>query len=393
MKYESMIAFRYLMSRRKEKFISLISWISILGVAVGVMALIVVLAVMSGFDQDLKKKIIGTNSHLVVESVQGIIDHQSLEKEIAAIDGVLATAPFINGPVMIKHPNAVFGVIARGIDPDKEIEVTELADYMKSKEISLTSGDVIIGQEAARRLNIREKDTIKLVSSTTGRIKEFTVSGIYASGMYEYDANLIFARVEDIKRLLNTEFINGIEVKIENVDEAKRWARKIERKLGYPYYARSWMDLNKNLFFALKLEKITMFIILALIVLVACFNIASSLIMLVMEKTKDIAILKAIGATRRQVRKIFIIQGFIFGMAGTVLGAGGGFILCQILKRYQFIELPRDIYYGITKLPVLVQWSDSVFIIIAALVISLLATVYPAHQAARLSPAVGLRYE
>jgi len=393
MRFELSIAFRYLMSRRREKFISLISWISIFGVAVGVMALIVVLAVMSGFDNDLKEKIIGTNSHLVVESTQGITDYAALEEKINAIDGVVATAPFINGPVMIKHPNGVFGVLVRGIDPIKEARVTELAKYIKNNQIEIGTDQLILGQEAARRLMVREGDPIKLVSSTTGRIKEFTISGIYASGMYEYDANLLFAGLEDIKKLLKSDFIDGIGVRVKNPDHAKQMARTIQREIGYPYYARSWMDMNKNLFFALKLEKITMFIILALIVLVACFNIASTLIMLVMEKTKDIAILKAIGATRKQIRKIFIVQGVIFGVFGTVLGAAAGLLLCQLLKHYQFIKLPRDIYYGISKLPILIKWDDIIIIIVSALFISLIATVYPAHQASRFEPSAGLRYE
>jgi len=364
-----------------------------MGVAVGVMALIVVLAVMSGFDNDLRERIVGTNSHIVIEAEGGIEDYNELSDKINKVPHVVSSAPFVNGQALIRQNDQVIGVIFRGIDPEREKQVTNIGEYMEQGSFSLEKEDVLIGRELSWRLGLKVGDRVSLVSAATPKPKEFKVKGIFNSGMFDYDMNLVFTSLEGAQDFYKVEGLaGGIGVKVDDVYKVERIKNEIQSSIGFNYWARTWSELNKNLFSALKLEKITMFIILALIVLVACFNIISTLIMMVMEKTKDIGILKSIGATNSSIKKIFILNGFFIGFLGTLLGAAAGFILCHLLKTYEFVKLPSDIYY-IDRLPINVNIQDSVAVIIAAILISLAATLYPAHQAAKLEPVEALRYE
>ncbi|MCX5692361.1 MAG: lipoprotein-releasing ABC transporter permease subunit [Candidatus Omnitrophica bacterium] len=393
MSYELWISFRYLVSRRKEKFISIISFISIMGVAVGVTALIVVLAVMSGFDNDLREKIVGTNSHIIIEKEGGISDYNDLVNEINKIPHVKASSPFLNGQALIRQKEQVLGVILRGIDPAREKDVTNIQKYLESGTFELKKNTVMIGKELSSRLGLNVGDMISLISAADPKPKDFRVEGIFNSGMFEYDMSLIFTNLESAQNFYATgNAAGGIGVKVDDVNRADFIKKDVQKKIGFDYWVRSWSELNKNLFSALKLEKIVMFIILALIVVVACFNIASALIMMVMEKTKDIGILKSIGADNISIRKIFMLDGFLIGFAGTFIGAIGGFSLCYLLKTYQFIKLPKDIYY-IDRLPVNLELSDSIIVIAAAILISLLSTLYPSWQAAKMEPVEALRYE
>lgn len=393
MSYELWISFRYLVSKRKEKFISIIGLISIMGVAVGVTALIVVLAVMSGFDNDLREKIVGTNSHIIIEKQGGIADYNEVVKEINKIPEVKASSPFLNGQALIRQDNQVLGVILRGIDPVREKNVTNIQKYLESGSLELKKNTVLIGKELSSRLGLKIGDTVSLISAASPEPEVFKIAGIFNSGMFDYDMNLIFTDLEGAQAFYATGNVaGGIGIRVDDANSADRIKRTIQRKLGFDYWVRSWTELNKNLFSALKLEKITMFIILALIVVVACFNIASTLIMMVMEKTKDIGVLKSIGADNRSIRKIFMLDGFLIGFTGTFIGAIGGFGLCYLLKRYQFIKLPSDIYY-IDKLPVNLELSDSITVIVAAVVICLISTLYPSWQAAKMEPVEALRYE
>ena len=393
MRAEFWISFRYLIAKRKEKFIPMISFFSVMGVALGVMALIVVIAVMTGFDEDLRDKIVGTNSHIVIEKDGGIENYYELADEVNKLPHVVASAPFVNGQALIKQKDQVTGVIFRGIDFEREKRVTNIEKYLEEGSLSLGVDDVLIGRELSRRLNLATGDTISLVSAVSRTPKDFIVGGIFNSGMFDYDMNLVFTSIEGAQTFYQVEGLaGGIGVKVDNVHRANKIKRQIQEAIGYEYWVRSWSDLNKNLFSALKLEKITMFVILTLIVVVVCFNIASTLIMMVMEKTKDIGILKSIGATNSSVRNIFVMNGFFIGALGTLFGALGGFALCHILKTYEFIKLPRDIYY-IDKLPVKVEVFDSMIVIAGALVISLLSTLYPAWKAQRMQPVDALRYE
>lgn len=429
--FELTIGLRYLRARRKQAFISLITWISIGGVMVGVMTLLIVLAVMSGFEEDLRGKILGTNSHIVIlePTNSGIEDYSAVIKKVEAIDRVVSAAPFIYSQVMLTSDTNVSGVVIRGIDPELEGKVTSLVENLKEGDIKLlgasfspdgnsaivaqpltpdgnkamigSEGGIVLGKELARNLGTFRGQEITVISPLGNmtpmgmipRMKKFKVVGIFESGMFEYDTSLAFISLENAQRFFNMgNRVTGIEVKIDDIYRADKVAQNIQKVLGFPYWTRDWMQMNKSLFSALKLEKIVMFIILVLIILVAAFNIISTLIMVVMEKGKDIAILKSMGATRRSVMKIFMVEGAVIGIVGTILGCLGGWLVCQLLDTYQFIKLPGDVYY-LDTLPVKMELFDFVSVALSAVGITLLATFYPSWNAARMNPVEAIRYE
>ncbi len=415
MRYEWFISLRYLKAKRRQGFISLISMISMAGVAVGVMTLIVVLSVMTGFTEELRAKILGINSHIVVQRTLGTIrDYHALEKAVLEIDGVLAATPYIYSQVMISSGKSGTGVILRGIEPDSAASVLKITDHISRGSLAdLLPGQseddnssrqppgIIIGKELASQLRLDIDDRIRLLSPSgpltpmgvIPKIKTCRVVGIFESGMYEYDVTLAFVSLQTAQDFLELgNKVHGLELKVDDIYQAGAIARQIEKKLGFTYAAKDWIQMNRNLFSALKLEKTAMFIVMTLIVLVAAFNIISTLTMVVMEKGKDIAILKSMGATSSSIMKIFIYEGLIIGLSGTILGVLGGLGLCEILSRYQFIKLPSDVY-PVSTLPVLVQPPDVILVAVSALLITLLATIYPSWQASRIDPVVALRYE
>ncbi|MBU4100036.1 MAG: lipoprotein-releasing ABC transporter permease subunit [Proteobacteria bacterium] len=410
MSFEFFIGSRYLRTKQKQTFISLITILSIAGVTVGVMALIVVIAVMAGFESDLKSRILGVESHIVIMRHNGpFSDYGNILEHVENTEGVEAATPFINSQVILRSSLSLSGAVLRGIDPDSADRVIKNLDKVSLKNLketdqrestSIAMPAIILGKELAKNLGVMQGDPVYLISpmgmiSPIGHIptmKRFKVAGLFESGMYEYDRTLSYINIKDAQKILRMgDSVNGIEVRVNDIYNARNIADRIVKKLGFQYWARDWMQMNQNLFSALKLEKTVMFIILALIVLVAAFNIASTLIMMVMEKTKDIAILKAMGATDKSIRKIFVFKGIAIGSIGTILGVCLGFILCTVLKYYQFIELPGDVYY-ITTLPVKLELLDVVMIASAAMAISFLATLYPARQASKLDPVEAIRY-
>ena len=407
MSWQLFVAFRYLAAKRKESFISLISLISILGVAVGVSALIIVISVMSGFDDDLKEKIIGTYSHIEVISDYGIRPSVEFANLILKAQHVEAISFFLNGQALMRYGDGVTGIVVKGIVPKNEVRVKKIAQYIKLGSLDLNDDGIAIGSELANKLNvklgdaiwlvtpvnIRPQDKLSLISSAYAAGKKFKVSGIFTSGMYEYDMNLAYIDIINAQMLFGAKGLaSGVAVRIDDLFNVSKVKSQLQAKLGFPYMVRSWLDSNKNLLEALKLEKTVMFIILILIVMVACFNIASTLIMTVLEKTKDIGILKAIGASNLNIMAIFAMQGLSIGTLGTLLGAALGMGMCHLLKTYKFITLPKEIYY-IDKLPVKLEVHDILAITISSLVISLLAAIYPAYKASTLNPAEALRYE
>jgi lipoprotein-releasing system permease protein len=417
MPYEFFISLRYLRARRKQVFVSIITFISIAGIFLGVAALIIVLAVMNGFETDLRSKIL-------MEHSGAMQNHPQVMKEIAGIAGVVASTPFIYSQAMLKNGKNVTGIVLRGLSTENAQQVINLGKFREGKLDDLRDGErripglkpelsglpgIIIGRELAKNLGVFLFETVHVVSPAgvstpmgmVPRMKPFLVVGIFESGFYEYDATLAYISLKNCQEFLNMgEMVTGIEIRVDDIYRADRIAKSIEKKLGYPYWGRNWMEMNKNLFSALKLEKRVMFIILSLIVLVAAFNIISALIMIVMEKSKDIAILKTMGATRAGIMKIFILQGLIVGAIGTFFGCIAGLAVAFNLealsrfveKLFGFKILPGDVYY-LSELPSQVNYGDVGIIILGTMLISFCSTIYPSWRASRLDPAESLRYE
>ena len=399
---------RYLKSRRKQKGISFNTLISIGGVTLGVMTLIVVLSVMSGFSNDLQKKILGVNAHAVVLSSDGagIADYNGLAGKLAKEPHIKSASPFVLGQAMVSFDKAGQGVFVRGIEPSREETVTDLQKHMKEGSLDALSNTtgmpgIILGSELAGTLGVYTGDTVKLISPAAQmgplgmipKMREFKVVGIFDIGMYEYDANLAVISMKAAQDFFSMDNrATGVELKVDDIYKAPEIRRKLENELGGAYFVRDWIEMNHNLFSALKLEKLTMFVILTLIIIVASFNIVSTLIMIVIEKQREIAILKAMGATSKGIMAIFVIQGFIIGVAGTALGLLGSFGIGKFIQTSPLAKLPPDVYY-LSHLPVVMNPRDFVVTAAAALLISLSATIYPAWQAAKVDTVEPLRYQ
>jgi lipoprotein-releasing system permease protein len=420
MSFELFIGLRYLKAKRKSTFISIITFISTAGVMLGVMALIVVLAVMTGFENDLKEKILGTNAHVVViRSGAPMDDYPEVIKKLKSFKGVEAATPFIYNQVMLSTGKNVSGVVLRGIDITTDRQVTRLSQSVVEGDInklsdSMTAGaealpGIMVGKELARHLNLFLGDKVNVISPMGNitplgmmpRLKPFRITGIFNTGMFEYDSTLAYVSLGQAQRFFDLgDTVTGIQLKVADVYHTGELARAINNQLGTGFYARDWMQMNKNILFALKTEKVVMFIILTLIVLVAAFGIASTLFMVVMEKTRDIAILKSMGASAASIMKIFVLEGLIIGIIGTVLGVASGLLIATnlepIITAIQKITgqnfFSKDIYY-LDRFPSLVIPSDVFMISVTAVLISFLATLYPAWQASRMLPAEALRYE
>jgi len=413
MSYELFIGLRYLKAKRKQTFISLITLISITGVAIGVMALILVLGVMTGFSDDLREKILGTNSHLVIQKFGAALnDYRVVMEKIRDCPGVVASTPFILSQAMLSSGSNVSGVVLRGIDvvtAPSVIKIKEtlvegsldhLAHDQQSTDGSMLPG-IIIGKELAKMLGVGLGEPLTVISPSglitpTGmapRWKKFLVVGIFESGMYEYDTTLAYISLTNAQSFLKmADEATGVEVKVTDIYQVRTIADAIRGKIGLSYLVRDWMEMHRNLYSALKLEKIAMFIILVLIILVAAFNIIGTLIMVVHDKNRDIAILKAMGATAPAIMRIFIIQGLVIGVVGTCLGLCGGYVLAFIQNQYHVVGLSQDIYY-IPQLTVKTSLFDTLWVSCSAILITFIATIYPSRQAARLDPAEALRYE
>lgn len=407
MTFEWFVSLRYLRAKRKQKFISLISIISVLGVAVGVMALIVVLSVYTGFTEGLRDQIIGINAHILVQRFSGSIPKpETIIKQIKSVPGIKDATPLIYAQALISSGRNSTGVVLRGIDPKSAGKVIAIDKKMKDGSLQLLANTdslpaIIMGVELARRLRVANNGKIRLISpngplSPMGilpKVLTCRVVGLFETGMFEYDSTMAFVNLKTARALTGlSRGVHGIEVAVNTIESANRIADKIRERLGPGYSVRDWMKINKNLFAALKLEKLGIFIALDLIILVASLNIISALVMVVMEKKRDIAILKSMGASTGSIIRIFFYQGMVIGIGGTLLGVLAGLGLCALLQHYPIIELPKNVY-PMSTMPIKVVPFDVTVIAVSAVLITLAATLYPSWQASRVRPAEALSYE
>ena len=428
--YEFFVSLRYLKSRRRQGFISLITLISVGGVAVGVMVLIVVLSVMSGFETTLKEKLLGINAHLWVlpQRVGQLQGYRDLASRVETLPRVTHATPFTAHEVMLMAGGRVAGTIVRGIDPDERSQTGDFARLFEGRDLTAllsppASGPggadnggpqsarrgIVLGTELARTLRVADGEQI-ILNSPLGilqpagilpNVRGFTVTGTFETGMYEYDAKLALISLDEAQELFGLgDVVHGIEVRVDDIYRVREVAEATKTLLGSGVWTRDWMEMNRTLFSALRQERVLMFIILALIILVAAFNIISTLVMMVMEKTGAIAILKAMGASNRGIYRIFMIQGLVIGLVGMIIGTIAGLVLAwnlpaiaaQIESWLGIQFFPPDVYV-IDQLPVEIRPLDVVAIVVTSVCVSFLATLYPAWNASRLDPVVALRYE
>jgi len=421
--YEIFVGLRYLRAKRRNRTISLNTVVSIAGITLGVAALIGTVGIMTGFKEDIQAKILGTTAHIIVQDriKESMSDYDPVTKQVATVPGVVAATPFVLKQVLLTTQTGVQGIVIRGIDPQREGTVTELAKNLSTGQLADLSRPVkvkqspiddptspavetekpgiILGKELALRLGVFVGDTVNVVSpvgpiSAIGmvpKIRTFALVALFQSGMYEYDSSLAYIDLAEAQKFFSMgQTVTGIEIKVTDVFRAAETARSVEQSLGFAYGARDWMQMNRNLFSALKLEKTMMFLLLVLITIVASFNIVSTLTMIVTEKQKEIAILKAMGATRKSIRRIFMLNGLIIGLSGTAIGIPLGYAFLWLIQT--FWTLDPTVYY-ISRIPVHVQAMDVLLVAGSAIVISFAATVYPSLQAAKLEPVAALRYE
>lgn len=406
MGFEFFIARRYLRGRSRH-LLSGTSAIAIGGVFVGVAAIIIVLSVENGFHKELRDRILGASPHITVSQFgYKPIDYHpgtdSVLKKIAQMPGVVQVAPFIYTKILLRAGTLIEGGVVKGVDEKLERRMTELPRTIIHGQFSFDSSGAVIGSELARSLGILVGDEIVLFSPLAGiatpvgylpRTRTFRVRGIFDAGMYEYNSSFVFVGLEDLQDFLGMPGkVNGYEVKCVEPLAATQVARRIVGQLGLPYRATDWIAQNKNLFTALRLEKVVTFIVLVLIVLVAAFNIVGMLTMMVIRKTREIGILKTIGARSQSITRVFMMVGLMIGVLGTSGGAIFGFLISWLLNRYRFVNLPGDVYF-IKNLPVHMQWQDFGVVCLSSLVITFVATFYPAYRAAKLQPVEAIRYE
>ena len=411
--YELMIGLRYTRAKRRNHFISFISLISMLGIALGVAALIVVLSVMNGFQTELRGRILAVVSHVQISGADGEMSNwEAVARDAEKLPEVRGAAPYVQAQGMLSFGSSVRGAMVRGIIPDEEKKVADFGTHMKEGSIDSLQPDafnIVLGSELARALGVFPGDKVTLIApqgvvtpaGVVPRLKTFTVSGLFEVGMFEYDSGLALIRLEDAQKLYRMDDrVSGVRLKLDDLFRAPWVVRELAQTLKVPAYISDWTRSHANFFRAVQIEKNMMFIILSLIVAVAAFNIVSTLVMAVTDKQADIAILRTLGASPRSVMKIFIVQGALIGFIGLGLGVLGGVTLAlNIDVVVPFIErllgtqlFSKEVYY-INSLPSELQWKDVVTITAVSFVLSLVATLYPSWRASRINPAEALRYE
>jgi lipoprotein-releasing system permease protein len=406
--FELHVALRYLLAKRKQAFISVISLISTLGVGVGVMAVVIALAVMTGLQQELRDRILGSQPHIYVSKVGGIADYQAEAARLRQVPHVIGAAPAIMGKALITATRNQEFITLKAIDPALEPAVSDIVGALRKGSLAALTpkpgsdelDGILLGKDLAASLGAEIGDTVTLLTpegtlSPMGMIpgrRRLRVAGIFSLGLFEFDSTYGLVSLPVGMRMLDKDHVDYLQLRVDDIYRAPRVANDLSAMLGDDYRAEDWAEMNRSLFSALWLEKIAVSLAIGLIVMVAALNIIASLILLVMEKSRDIAILKTMGASARSVTGIFIMQGLIIGLVGTAAGAGAGYGVSYVLDRYQIIRVPMDIYQ-VSHLPFTVLPFDFIVVVVVAVIVCFLATIYPSRQAARLDPAQALRYE
>jgi lipoprotein-releasing system permease protein len=411
--FELFVGLRYTRAKRRNHFISFISLVSMLGIALGIAALVTVMSVMNGFEREIRSRILGVASHVQVLAVDGgLADWRRVAAEAKALPGVVATAPFVSAQGLLSSGSQVRGVLVRGIVPELEEGVADIGQHVRAGRLAdLQPGGfgIVLGADLARALRVQRGDRVTLIApqgqvtpaGLVPRLKQFTVTGIFSVGHYEFDSGLALVRMEDAQALYRLgEAASGVRLKLANLYEAPRTARALAKTVTADAWITDWTQQNANYFRAIQIEKRMMFIILTLIIAVAAFNLVSTLVMVVTDKHPDIAILRTLGASPASVMKIFMVQGSLIGVVGTALGVALGVVLSlnidvvvpAVERAFDFQILSREVYY-ISELPSHLDWRDVWAVAGVALALAFLATLYPSWRAARVNPAEALRYE
>ncbi len=407
MPYELYVALRYLFAKRKQAFISVISLVSMLGVTVGVMALVIALALMTGLQQGVRDRMLGSQAHVYVFKTGGLADYRAEIARLEQVPDVLGAAPALMGKALVSKGDQQAFITIKGVDPTLESRVTDIAGALTSgrfEDLAATGDDelpgLLIGQELAGQLGAFVGDTVSVLTPNATltpmgampRQRRLKVVGVFQLGLFEFDQAFGYVTLETAGRLAGKTEPDHIELRVRDIYEAPAIADAVTRLPDAEYLAQDWADLNRSLFSALWLEKVAISIAIGLIVMVAALNIVASLILLVMEKSRDIAILKTMGASARSIRRIFMLQGLVIGIVGTMTGAAAGIAAATVLDRYRLIRIPADVYQ-LSHLPFTIVPRDVALVVAAAVLICFVATIYPSRQAARLDPAEALRHE
>ena len=406
MSFESFVSRRFLKVKHQRKLVPLITILATIGVAVGVMVLVVVIAVMTGFQAELKRRILGIEAHMLVMRYSGWIqDHKDVSNQIEALEEVRAATPFVYAQGMLRSAKGVSALVLRGVDPaHTAVQVATkdgvpMTERLKSESNNTETG-VVLGAVLADKLGLRQGDVAMLMvlgsrqgeANRLPQLHRLKIVGLFDTGMHQYDGSLGFADMNKLQRLLGVaDLASGIEIRVHHPDRVVTIADNIRQMIGIEFWVNHWKQMHRNLFSMLALQKVMMYVILTLIIVVAAFNVASALIMMVKDKTKDIAILKTMGATNRSLQKIFLSKGIVIGVVGICIGVATGLLVCFLLAQYPFIELPGDVYF-LTTLPVQIKLMDMAVIVLGTLVICLVASFYPAKQAANKNPVDGIRF-